>query len=167
MTVKKHQKIIEYVEIHISEIVDIHPTIKDLEKNWAMPPFTPPLLDSLCPEGVVFMLKNLPICVTQCKSGYQCIGNIRMYRLARNLLDPKEKITAAITRFRLKKDEIHQRYLAEFFLLPAIHHLNRNEINIFFDLWKPLLAAIEKVGEGNFSPILKCKTKTAFRRIFK
>jgi hypothetical protein len=160
------KKAIAYAEIPLEDIPDVHPCINELEKKWSLPPFTPPRLNSFRPEGVLLLLKNHPICVAPTRAGYRCIGNVRLYRLSRMVLNSKTKVSASITQTRLTHSEIHKRYVVELFSLPAIHQIISKEVNIYYELWLTLLGAAE-IDPSLVTIPLQCQKKEDFLHTFK
>lgn len=161
MAATPKNKPIEYTELPIGDIQDLHPCLISFENKWSIPVFKPPLLSAFTAQGLFLALKNHPIYVSRSRLGYRCIGNVRMYRLAKMALGPEAKVSVSIAPSRPSQTEICKRYLAEFFLLPAIHHLSNREINLYYELWQKFRSAQDEGPEK--IKILRCPTQTAFR----
>ena len=133
--------------IRLEEITGEHPLVAKLEQVLKLPYFPQPRRECI-PTGILIrLLERMPLLVTReggDETGFACVGNVRLYRLARVSLPVTEfvpviKNAAALTR-DLQQD-IENGILVETFLAPAVFGRRKDEA-------KALIAAWDRAAKG-------------------
>jgi len=140
----------ELTEIHIGEIAGVYKPLLDLENELQLQPFTAVAVDLLDPEAMQHLLRIHRIHLRSLKQGYFCIGNVRMYRLACQVLVTEDIIPVIIQNHKIRQDKLRMHYLAELYGSPVVHQISRDDGRSLFRAWCNL------PSDANH-PIPKCR----------
>jgi len=127
--------------IRLEEITCEHPLVTKLEQVLQLPYLPQPRRECI-PAGILIrILERMPLQVTRDgghENGFACVGNVRLYRLARYSLPATEfvpviKIAAALTRD--VQQDLERALLIETFLAPAVFGRRRDEVEALIAAW--------------------------------
>ena len=126
-------------KMRLTDILEEHPLARDLEREIGTPFFAAPPHELVPAAWVMALLERMPLIVREdYGEGTTCVGNIRLYRLARIALSGDEMVsvrrdTGSLTAQRKRK--LREGLLAEAFLLPAVFGRRAEEIRALELAW--------------------------------
>lgn len=123
----------------LTEIVGEHSLVTEALDVLKLPPFPQARPESVPPEIVLTLIRRHPLLVRKERDKTFCIGNIRLYRLAKLHLEPKEPVPTIEyigTMTRSRKRELLESLLIETFLLPAVFGRRDLELRALVEAYK-------------------------------
>lgn len=148
------------LEVLLSEIVSEHKVVEEIEKSLDVPPLGWPPLSFFSEELIRDFNEVIEIPVVKVKSGYQCIGLFRMFRLNKAIFSNEDRIRVKVFGSRVRKEEVSRRYLNELFYLPGIFSYPRNDKNRLKNVW------IEAHEKYKYLELKTKGTKSEFDQIY-
>lgn len=149
-----------YLEVPLSEILGEHKVVGEIEKSLDVPPLGWPPLSCFSQDLIRDFNDVIEIPVVKVKSGYQCVGLFRLFRLNKAISSNEELIRVKVIGSRVKKEGVSRRYLYELFYLPAVFSYCRNDRNRLKDVWIGAHDKYRCLGLGTKG------TKSEFDQIF-
>lgn len=125
-------------QIRLGDIDGIHTTITELESSLSIPPLGHPDQRAFSKEDLRRFLKIYPIWLTESRSRYRCVGNVRLYRTAASIFDPDDTVPANLAVHRMKPQILEQNYLTELFLTPLIFGPSAEDTERLYQVWARL-----------------------------
>jgi hypothetical protein len=131
----------EIESIRLGEIRGEHSLVTKLEQKLQLPYFPQPRRECI-PAGILIrLLERMPLVVTgdgSDENGFACVGNVRLYRLARISLPftefvPVIRYTAALTAD--VQQDLENGLLVETFLAPAVFGRRKHEVKALIAAW--------------------------------
>ena len=117
----------EIIQLPLSDINGIHPNLESLYEELSVP------VMRKSPQGKEFtkieirdLLSTFPLTVARQRSGTYCIGNVRLYHIARDILPSNEKIRCIVQKGS-PQETLRRIALTEMLIAPAclgVHHAN-------------------------------------------
>jgi len=149
----------------LSKIAGLHPYVKELESQYTgLAPFSSFNSENLPAQVIHSMLKLNPVIYRNLNGKKYCIGNIRLYQLAVNCLDPSENIQVSLSTVnRGIQAEISQLFWAEFLLVPLATDLGKKRHRWLHNLWIKFNQHFENTWSDK--PLSKIKNKPEFARL--
>ena len=130
---KMPAKVLEVLTtMRLGDIAQEHHLVKNLDRELGLPFFAGPPKECVPAAWVIALLERMPLVVRQDHGeSIACVGNIRLYRMARVVLSgddmvPVHRDIGSLTTRRKKR--LLEGLLAETFLMPAIFGRRAGEI---------------------------------------
>jgi hypothetical protein len=152
---------VEALMVRLVDITAVHGAILELESALSMPPLNLP------PEEVraVKILRSVlivhPIPVIRAKEKFLCVGNARLFRLAKSCLATNDEIPALVLKSRCTREALQINYLVELYALPAVLALELDDVRRLHDVWK------NNPDNPHLSTAFPLTTKSAFANAFR
>jgi hypothetical protein len=129
----------QVIWVPLVEITGEHRIVEELNRELELPYGSSPRQECI-PKGVVHnLLERMPILIHREKDRVLCVGNIRLFRLARVVLDPSESVPTLEYKGNLSKERrerLREGLLIEAFLLPAIFGQRTSELQALSVGWE-------------------------------
>ena len=118
---------VEIIQLPLSDIIGLHPNLVSLYEDLSVPVMRKNQPGKeLTVSEIRDLLSSFPLTVTRLRSGMYCIGNVRLYQIASNILPSNEKIRCVLEK-GARQDILTRRALTEMLIAPAclgVHHAN-------------------------------------------
>ncbi len=145
--------------IPLNAIIDLHPTLKAIDKSLQLPPLSAVPLQLVTPKTLRTALNLYPVQVKKYKGGYVCTGNAKLYKFASSMLPPEEMIPVIEKGRKFPPEEIERAYLTELYISPLLFQISKDDGRRLFRAW-------QNHPEEEEHPIPPCKHST-FSRAFR
>jgi hypothetical protein len=128
------------VPMRLDNICGEHSIVEELYIRLGLPYFPQPKVECLPKEIVRILLERTPLLICQeQKDREACIGNVRVYRLARFALDPTEVVPTIRYAGSLtgkRRERLCEALLIETFLMPEIFGRRPAELKALSTAWE-------------------------------
>jgi len=114
-----------YIKVRLSQIIGLHPCLQSLYEDLDIPKLRFPSKQAKNKEFLSTLVRN-PLIVIR-DSRLRCIGKVRTYFAAKEVLDPETEIYC-IELFNLTETQIMSDFLQEYFFDPALFGYHTTDI---------------------------------------
>lgn len=128
----------------LSNIQRSHSKLAELLTELKLPPLVTKYCNDLPPEALRILLEISPIAVKSFKGGYECIGGVRQWALAKLYFKDDDLISVLVYPDRLDVQAMQRRVLVELFQQPTLLGLSQGDTRAV----KAIAGALEKVDEN-------------------
>ncbi len=154
-------KEVEIRRISLAEISGVHNAILELESTLSLTPLSLPSREVLNAKILRSALTAYPIWVTRTKEKFVCVGNARLFRLAKSYLGVNDEIPVLVAKSRRTRDVIQTNYLVELYVLPAVFALGLDDVRRLHEIWK------NNLENQHLKTAFPLTTKIAFAHAFR
>ncbi len=133
------------IPVRMEDISGEHGLVREFDQFLNLPYFPQPKPEFLPTDVVRILLGRTPLLVYRERKGqYTCIGNVRIYRMARLAFEPSELVptisySGSLTKIR--RERLWEGLLIETFLLPAVFGRRGAELSALNAAWEKTSAA--------------------------
>jgi len=120
----------------IGDIPEIHECLQSARKHLALPPIAQPSIKDINSAAFQSLLMTFPPLVTQYRDKYRCVGNIRMWEICRNWLEPDQKVPVRVVIGRFNRDFWERNQVIELFYGSVIYGLIAEDAASLYQLSK-------------------------------
>lgn len=162
----------EFHCISFSEILGEHPAVLTVQRDKSLPPPAYPCPEFISPAGLLRLAAQYPLDVVVTKNGYECIGNVRLFKWLKSCPDPLPPDAQIAVRVfsGLKPKALAEHIFIDLLVAPALWGMRAQDVRPMGIIWErlkhedPFAAILTKPGKQGLAALIGVDSRRFRRR---